>query len=162
MKKMGLIDKSKYFLEKASMESVKSVTQGGGPYGAVIVQDGKVIGEAGNTVTNDHDPTAHAEVNAIRMAAKKIKSFDLSGCEIFCSCEPCPMCLGAIYWARIDKIFFANTSETAKKYGFDDSFIYEECSKNAETRKIPFEQIHIENALDAFKKWKEKENKIEY
>ena len=159
---MDDIDKLKFYLEKASLQSVKSVTHGGGPYGAVIVKDGKIIGEAGNTVTRDNDPTAHAEVNAIRIAAGKLETFDLSGCEIFCSCEPCPMCLGAIYWARIDKIYYSNTSETAKKFGFDDSFIYEECSKNSETRKIPFQQIQIDNALDAFNKWHEKENKIEY
>ena len=159
---MESINRNKYFLKKATLQSVESVYQGGGPYGAVIVKDGEIIAEAGNTVTNDHDPTAHAEVNAIRIASKKLKTFDLSECEIFCSCEPCPMCLGAIYWARIDKIFYANTSDTAKEYGFDDSFIYEECSRNSEARKIPFEHIHVNNSLDAFNAWREKQDKEEY
>jgi tRNA(Arg) A34 adenosine deaminase TadA len=150
------------YIKEAIKVSVKSVSMSGGPYGAVIVKDGRIISMAGNSVTSDHDPTAHAEVNAIRQAAQKLKSFDLSGCEIYCSCEPCPMCLGAIYWARIDKIYYANSSNEAKKAGFDDSFIYEECSRPADQRKAIFEQVKIENADEAFRKWKEKEDKKEY
>ena len=152
----------KEFLEKAALQSFKSVSDGGGPFGAVIVKGGEVIAQAGNTVTRDNDPTAHAEINAIRKAAKKLDSFDLSDCEIYCSCEPCPMCLGAIYWAKMDKIYYANTSETAKKYGFDDSLIYEECSRNMEQRRIHFEHFDVDSALEAFKAWQKKQDKIEY
>ncbi len=150
------------FIEKAIIESVKSVSQNGGPYGAVIVKDGEIISASGNSVTNDHDPTAHAEVNAIRQAAKVLESFDLSGCEIYCSCEPCPMCMGAIYWARIDKVYYASSSEMARKAGFDDSFIYEECSRPAKERKVKFEQVEIEKANEAFLRWNEKKDKTEY
>lgn len=150
------------FIKEAIQESVRSVSGNGGPYGAVIVKDGKIISMAGNSVTKDHDPTAHAEVNAIRQAAQKLKSFNLSGCEIYCSCEPCPMCLGAIYWAKIDKVYYANSSEEAKNAGFDDSFIYEECSRPAHSRRAMFEQVKIKNADEAFRRWKEKEDKKEY
>jgi guanine deaminase len=150
------------FMRRAIELSKKSVENGGGPFGAVIVKDGEIIAEASNSVTKDNDPTAHAEVNAIRKAAKKLNSFDLSGAEIYTSCEPCPMCLGAIYWARLDKIYFGNTKEDAKKIGFDDSFIYEEIEKPYNLRKIPTIQILREEALEAFKMWEEKEDKIEY
>ncbi len=156
------MDKKIKFIKEAIQESVKSVSGNGGPYGAVIVKDGKIISKAGNSVTNDHDPTAHAEVNAIRQAAHELKSFDLSGCEIYCSCEPCPMCLGAIYWAKIDMVYYANSSDDAKEAGFDDSFIYEECSLPANKRRAVFEQVKIENADEAFRKWKEKKDKKEY
>ena len=155
-------NEKRVILEKAALQSIESVSNGGGPFGAVIVKGGEVIAQAGNTVTRDNDPTAHAEINAIRKAAKIFKSFDLSDCEIYCSCEPCPMCLGAIYWARIDKIYYANTSETAKKYGFDDSFIYEECSRKMEERRILFKRYDVDNALGAFNAWHEKQDKIEY
>jgi len=116
-------------MQKAIDLSITSVKNGGGPFGAVIVKDGKIIATNSNSVTIDNDPTAHAEVNAIRAAAKKLRTFDLSDCEIYSSCEPCPMCLGAIYWAKIDKLFFANTKADAKDIGFDDSFIYQEIEK---------------------------------
>jgi len=154
-------DKEK-FMRRAIELSKESVKKGGGPFGAVIVKDGKIIAEASNSVTQDNDPTAHAEVNAIRQAAKKINSFDLSGAEIYTSCEPCPMCLGAIYWARLDKIYFANTKDDAKSIGFDDSFIYEEIEKPYSERSIPTIQILRNEALEAFKMWEEKEDKIEY
>ena len=142
--------------------SVKNIDENGGPFGAVIVKDGEIIARGVNRVTSNNDPTAHAEVNAIREASKKLGTYDLSGCEIYSSCEPCPMCLGAIYWARIDKLFFANTKQDAKDIEFDDSFIYEEFDLPIEKRKIPTRQILREEALVAFNKWKEKADKIEY
>ena len=151
----------KYMREAISL-SVKNIDENGGPFGAVIVKDGEIIARGVNRVTLNNDPTAHAEVNAIREASKKLGTFDLSGCEIYSSCEPCPMCLGAIYWARIDKLFFANTKQDAKEIEFDDSFIYEELDLPIEKRKIPTRQILREEALVAFNKWKDKEDKIEY
>lgn len=150
------------FMSKAIQLSIESVKSGGGPFGAVIVKDGEIIAANSNSVTSDNDPTAHAEVNAIRTAAKKLGTFDLSGCEIYSSCEPCPMCLGAIYWAKIDKLYFANTKNDAKNIGFDDSFIYEEIDKPYELRKVVTNQIMRQEALAAFKLWTEKEDKIEY
>ena len=157
-----MTEEQKKFMQRAIELSKQSVEKGGGPFGAVIVKNGKIIAEASNSVTKDNDPTAHAEVNAIRQAAKKLNSFDLSGAEIYTSCEPCPMCLGAIYWARLDKIFFANTKEDAKAIGFDDSFIYEEIDKPYSQRSIPTIQIMRNEALAAFKMWEEKEDKTEY
>jgi tRNA(Arg) A34 adenosine deaminase TadA len=142
--------------------SVNNIDNDGGPFGAVIVKDGKVIARGVNRVTSNIDPTAHAEVNAIREASKVLGTFDLSGCEIYSSCEPCPMCLGAIYWARLDKLYFANTKQDAKDIEFDDSFIYEELDLPIEKRKIPTKQILREEALAAFNKWKNKEDKIDY
>jgi len=144
---------------KLSRDSVKN---GGGPFGAVIVKDGKIIAKASNKVTETHDPTAHAEVNAIRIAAKELETFNLEGCEIYTSCEPCPMCFGAIYWARLDKLYFANTKADAKNIGFDDSFIYEEIALPYNERSIPNIQISREEALEAFKDWENKDDKIEY
>lgn len=150
------------FMSKAIQLSIESVKTGGGPFGAVIVKNGEIIAINSNSVTSDNDPTAHAEVNVIRAAAKKLGTFDLSGCEIYSSCEPCPMCLGAIYWAKIDKLYFANTKDDAKNIGFDDSFIYEEIDKPHEQRKVVTNQIMREEALVAFKLWAEKDDKIEY
>ena len=150
------------FLELALTESVKSVLHNGGPFGAVIVKKGKIISRAGNTVTTEDDPTAHAEVNAIRLAAKKLGTHDLTGCEIYCSCEPCPMCLGAIYWARLDKIWYANSSYIAQKHGFDDSFIYKEFNLPKEKRSILSKNISVRNAENAFQKWDEMEGKVRY
>jgi len=144
---------------KLSRESVK---KGGGPFGAVIVKNGKIIAGTNNKVTENNDPTAHAEVSAIRIASKKLETFDLSGCEIYTSCEPCPMCFGAIYWARLDKLYFANTKVDAKNIGFDDSFIYQEIALPYKKRSIPNIQISREQALEAFKDWENKEDKIEY
>lgn len=150
------------FMREAISLSIKNIDNNGGPFGAVIVKNGEIIARGVNRVTSNIDPTAHAEINAIREASKKLGTFDLSGCEIYSSCEPCPMCLGAIYWARIDKLFFANTKQDAKDIKFDDSFIYEELDLPIEKRKIPTVQILREEALKAFNKWKDKDNKIEY
>jgi guanine deaminase len=150
------------FMREAIKLSIDNVDNNGGPFGAVIVKDGEIIARGSNKVTIDNDPTAHAEVNAIREASKKLGTFDLEGCEIYTSCEPCPMCLGAIYWAHLDKIYFANTKKDAKDIDFDDSFIYDEIDLPHEKRSIETKQILREEALEAFKKWSYKEDKIEY
>jgi len=134
----------------------------GGPFGAIIVKNGEVVSEAWNTVTHDNDPTAHAEVNAIRKACRVLNNFKLEGCIIYTSCEPCPMCLSAIYWARIDKIFFANTREDAANINFDDKFIYEEINLPYENRKVPIVQVGREIAIKTFEKWAASVEKIEY
>lgn len=150
------------FMRKAIELSIKNVDTNGGPFGAVIVKDGEIIARGTNKVTSNNDPTAHAEVNAIREAAAKLGTFDLKGCEIYSSCEPCPMCLGAIYWARLDKLYYANTKQDAKEIDFDDSFIYEELELPVEKRKIPTMQILRNEAIIAFNKWKDKADKLEY
>ena len=132
------------------------------PFGAVVVKDGKIVGRGSNSVTSTNDPTAHAEVNAIRDACKNLNTFQLDDCEIYTSCEPCPMCLGAIYWARPKKIYYACTKIDAANAGFDDSFIYEEINIPLSERSIPANQIMQEDALNVFKNWIEMENKIEY
>lgn len=134
----------------------------GGPFGAVIVKDGKVIAKSANRVTLSKDPTAHAEVSAIRKACKKIDSFDLSGCVIYTSCEPCPMCLSAIYWARINTIYYANTKTDAADIGFDDQFIYDEIALPYDKRKLAVQQLLRNEALGAFKLWEESEIKTNY
>lgn len=151
-----------YFMQVAIKLSIENVDKGGGPFGAVVVKDGKIIAKAANSVTLINDPTAHAEVNAIRLAAKELGTFDLSGCILYTSCEPCPMCLGAIYWARIDKVYYANTKDDARDINFDDAFIYEEILRPMNKRHKPFIQIMREQALEAFKKWEQKEDKIPY
>ena len=140
----------------------ESVKLGGGPFGAVIARDGEIVAEASNRVTLDCDPTAHAEVSAIRKASKVLGTFDLNGCEIFTSCEPCPMCLVAIYWANLDKIYFANNRKDAADIGFDDDFIYKEIEVTPEKRQKPSEILMREEALKAFDMWREKEDKTEY
>ncbi len=152
----------KDFMMRAIKLSIESVKNGGGPFGAVIVKDGMIIAEASNSVTIDHDPTAHAEVNAIRKATSRLHTFDLSGCEIYTSCEPCPMCLGAIYWAHIDKIYYANDRKDAAEIGFDDDFIYEEFSVPVSQRKKPMEPFMRDEAIKAFRLWSEKSDKVEY
>ena len=150
-------------MKRAIELSLINVASGnGGPFGAVIVQDGKIVGEGWNQVTACNDPTAHAEVEAIRNACKYISNFDLSGAEIDTSCEPCPMCLAAIYWARISKIYFANTKKDAAQIAFDDDFIYSEIPKKNDERKIPMEQIMRLEAQKAFSAWQAKEDKIKY
>lgn len=151
-----------FFMQQAITLSIENIEQGGGPFGAVIVKDGKVVAKGVNRVTATNDPTAHAEVNAIREAAKSLKTFNLKGCEIYTSCEPCPMCLGAIYWARIDKIFYGNTKTDAKTIGFDDSFIYDELERPLEERTIPTTQLIPLQAKIAFKRWSELDSKAEY
>ena len=140
----------------------ESVKLGGGPFGAVIARNGEIVAEASNRVTLDCDPTAHAEVLAIRKASKVLGTFDLNGCEIFTSCEPCPKCLGAIYWANLDKIYFANNRKDAADIGFDDDFIYKEIEVTPEKRQKPSEILMREEALKAFDMWREKEDKTEY
>ncbi|OPZ02344.1 MAG: Guanine deaminase [Bacteroidetes bacterium ADurb.BinA395] len=149
-------------MRKAIALSLENIKKGGGPFGAVIVKDGKIIATGVNRVTSNNDPTAHAEITAIRKAAGKLKNFDLSGCEIYTSCEPCPMCLGAIYWAHLDKMYFANTKADAQNAGFDDSFIYEEINLKPEDRKLKSQQLLREEALAAFETWKNTTNKTEY
>jgi tRNA(Arg) A34 adenosine deaminase TadA len=155
-------EKDLLFMRRAIELSSESIKRGGGPFGAVITKNGEIVSENCNQVTVLNDPTAHAEIGAIREAARKLNSFDLSGCNIYISCEPCPMCLGAIYWARIGKVFFANTRSDAENIGFDDSFIYEEISRPLQERKIEFKQLLREEALEAFRAWEESENKVEY
>jgi tRNA(Arg) A34 adenosine deaminase TadA len=153
---------SEKMMQKAILLSMKSVAKGGGPFGAVIVKDGKELASGHNKVTKTTDPTAHAEIIAIRKAAKKLETFNLSGCEIYTSCEPCPMCLSAIYWARIDKIYYANTKADAKTIGFDDSFIYDQMELPEEKRSIPVVKMMRNEAIKVFEFWENKENKIEY
>ncbi|MDD8019292.1 MAG: nucleoside deaminase [Bacteroidota bacterium] len=151
------------FMREAIRLSIQNINDGnGGPFAAVIVKDGKIIARGTNRVTSTNDPTAHAEVVAIREACKVLGTFQLQGCEIYTSCEPCPMCLGAIYWARPDKIYFANTREDAALVGFDDLFIYEELSKKIDHRKIPTKQMMRNEALAAFREWEKKQDKISY
>ena len=150
------------FMAKAIELSINSANTIGGPFGSVIVKDNKIIAEGSNKVTFLNDPTAHGEVVAIREACKKLKTFDLSGCEIYTSCEPCPMCLSAIYWSRLDKIYYANTREDAKNIDFDDSFIYLEIPKKIGDRKIKMTQMLRDDALKAFEIWDKKVDKIKY
>ncbi|PLX11945.1 MAG: tRNA-specific adenosine deaminase [Marinilabiliales bacterium] len=149
-------------MREAIKLSIQNVDENGGPFGAIIVKDGEVIARGVNRVTSNNDPTAHAEVNAIREASARLGTFDLQGCEIYSSCEPCPMCLGAIYWARLDKLYFANTKQDAKEIDFDDSFIYEELELSVQNRKIPTTQILRDEAIEAFNKGRNKTDKIEY
>lgn len=149
-------------MREAIRLSMESQEKGGGPFGAVIVKDGKIIAGSSNSVTLDNDPTAHAEVNAIRKASRILDTFDLSGCEIYTSCEPCPMCLGAIYWAHLDVIYYGNSREDAKNINFDDEFIYSEMVLPLEKRKIKAIQFLRNEALKSFELWKINENKTEY
>ncbi|MBU8892216.1 MAG: nucleoside deaminase [Bacteroidales bacterium] len=155
-------EKEKDFMRTAIGLSIDNIENNGGPFGAIIVKEGKVIATGVNRVTTNNDPTAHAEVNVIRKAAEILGTYDLSGCEIYSSCEPCPMCLGAIYWARLDKLYYGNTKQDAKDIDFDDSFIYKELDLPVEKRKIPTVQILQDEAIQAFNKWKNKADKIEY
>lgn len=143
--------------------SLDNVLSGkGGPFGAVVVKDSKIIAEGANRVTATNDPTAHAEMCAIRAACATLGVFELSDCEIYTSCEPCPMCLGAIYWARLARVYFANLASDASKIGFDDSFIYREIGQNVRKRSIPMIPMMRERALTAFQAWQQKPNKIQY
>ena len=150
------------FMLKAIELSVSSANNAGGPFGCVIVKDNKIIAEGSNKVTSSNDPTAHAEIVAIRDACQKLNTYNLSGSDLYSSCEPCPMCLSAIYWSHIDNIFYANTRDDAKKINFDDSFIYSEFSKKIEDRKIPIKQMLRDEALKVFELWNKKTDKIEY
>ena len=151
------------FMREAIRISFETMRSGkGGPFGAVVVKNGKIIGRGGNNVLATNDPTAHAEVVAIREACKTLGNFQLDGCELYTSCEPCPMCLGAIYWARPSKVWYANTKTDAAVAGFDDAFIYGELKLENEQRKFRMTQICREEAFEAFKEWQEKPDKIAY
>ena len=153
---------SKEFMKRAIELSIKSVNSGTGPFGAVLVKDNQIIAEGFNKVTSSNDPTSHAEIVAIRMACKVLNNFNLEGCDLYTTCEPCPMCLSAIYWARINKIYYANTRVDAQKIDFSDAMIYEELNKTIEDRKIPMHQMMRDDALKAFDMWDKKEDKIKY
>jgi guanine deaminase len=158
-----MTDKDREFMQRAIDLAALGMEKGwGGPFGAVIVKDGKVVGQGHNKVILENDPTAHAEMIAIREAAKNLESFQLEGCTIYTTCEPCPMCLGAIYWARPEKVYYACTSQDAAEIAFDDHFIYEELGKNKENRMITFQGMMREEALILFKSWKEKPDKTLY
>ena len=149
-------------MQRAIELSIESINSGGGPFGSVIVKDNKIISEGMNRVTVNNDPTAHGEIVAIRLATKSLNNFNLKGCELYSSTEPCPMCLSAIYWARIDKVYYANTRNDAQKIDFDDSLIYSELIKKIDQRKIPMIQVMREEGLKAFELWNKKTDKVKY
>jgi len=159
---MKITEQDREFMRKAIRLASESVRNGGGPFGAVIVKDGEIIAGSSNSVTIDLDPTAHAEVNTIRKACRKLGTFDLSGCTIYTSCEPCPMCLGAIYWAHIDRIYYGNTRKDARAIDFADDFIYDEMDKPMEERTVPIVPLLRDEALQSFRLWSEKTDKTEY
>jgi tRNA(Arg) A34 adenosine deaminase TadA len=162
MSKMNITEKDREFMREAIRLANESVKNGGGPFGAVIVKDNEIIAGSSNSVTIDNDPTAHAEVNTIRQACKKLGTFDLSGCVIYTSCEPCPMCLGAIYWAKIDRIYYGNNRTDARNIDFADDFIYDELNRQFDERTIPIIPLLRDEALQSFRLWQEKEDKTEY
>jgi len=157
-----MLEQEKFMQEAINLAKQNLKLKNGGPFGAVVVRNGRIIGKGVNTVTSQNDPTAHAEINAIREACENLNSFQLTGCEIFSSCEPCPMCLGAIYWARPKKVWFAATRHDAAEAGFDDSEIYRELTLPDHEKKIPMEQLMKEEAESVFKIWIDLEHKIEY
>jgi guanine deaminase len=151
------------FMTRAIRLSVENARSGrGGPFGAVVIRDNQIIAEGVNEVTARKDPTAHAEVLAIRHACEKLGTFELKGCELYASCEPCPMCLSAIYWARVSRVYFAGVAADASRFGFDDSEIYLEIAKPIPDREIPMVQIMREQALEAFRAWEERPDKTRY
>ncbi|WP_417816120.1 nucleoside deaminase [Thalassospira alkalitolerans] len=154
--------KQEHMLRAVQLSRTKMDEGCGGPFGAIIVKDGKVIAEGWNKVTSCNDPTAHAEVSAIRAACEALNSFNLAGCEIYTSCEPCPMCLAAIYWARLDRIYYANSRQDAAAIGFDDQFLYDEVVKPIPDRSLPCEHVELGEARDVFAAWDAKEDKIAY
>jgi len=153
---------SSQFMNRAIELSIKSVNRGTGPFGAVIVKDNKIISEGFNIVTLANDPTSHAEIVAIRNACKSLNNFSLKGFDLYTTCEPCPMCLSAIYWARVDNVFYANARSDAQKIDFDDSLIYSELTKKVDQRKIPTVQLMREEASKAFELWDKKIDKVKY
>lgn len=156
-------DPHREFMSRAVRLSAERMREGdGGPFGAIIVKDGKVIAEGWNRVTSTNDPTAHAEVTAIRAACQSLGTFSLERCEIYTSCEPCPMCLAAIYWARLDRIYFANSREEAAAIGFDDEFLYREVPKPIEARTIPTVKLNLPEAAAVFAEWQAKPDKVRY
>ena len=160
MKKITEQDKT--FMREAIRLANESVEHGGGPFGAVIVRDGEIIAGSANSVTLDNDPTAHAEVNTIRQACRKLGTYDLSDCVIYTSCEPCPMCLGAIYWAHLRCVFYGNNKDDAAAIDFDDDFIYKELEKPLGKRSVPFIPLLRDEAIVSFRNWAEKPDKTEY
>lgn len=157
-----ITEQDKTFMREAIRLANESVERGGGPFGAVIVKDGEIVAGSSNSVTIDNDPTAHAEVNTIRQACKTLGTFSLSGCVIYSSCEPCPMCLGAIYWAGISKIFYGNTRKDAHDIDFADDFIYQELELPIEKRAVPTLPLLRDEAISTFRLWREKADKIKY
>jgi len=158
-----MLEKDEYFMRRAISLAQKGIdSNSGGPFGAVVVKDGEIIGEGCNQVTSTNDPTAHAEVVAIRNACQKLGSFQLDNCILYTSCEPCPMCLGAIYWARPLRVFYAATREDAEQIGFDDQFIYEEIEKNFEHRQMKLVNLMRDEGLAVFENWENKSNKTKY
>ncbi|MFC6999303.1 nucleoside deaminase [Rufibacter roseus] len=156
-------DSRNAFMREAIKLSIDKMKEGkGGPFGAVVVKNGEIIARGFNNVTSSNDPTAHAEVDAIRKACQALGTFQLTGCELYTSCEPCPMCLGAIYWARPDKVYYGNTKADAAAIGFDDAFIYEELEKPLDQRTLPLQQMLREEALEGFREWVKLEGKTEY
>ena len=155
-------NKSKNFMTRAIELSLASVRSNGGPFGCVIVKNNEIIAEGSNKVTIINDPTAHAEIVTIRKACNVLNNFNLEGTEMYTSCEPCPMCLSAIYWSHIDKIYYSNTRLDAAKIGFDDNYIYNELSKQLSQRKIPMQQLNQEDAIKVFKEWELKPDKTKY
>ena len=159
---MNITEQDKTFMREAIRLADESVKNGGGPFGAVIVKDGEIVAGSANSVTIDNDPTAHAEVNTIRKACRKLGTFDLSDCVIYTSCEPCPMCLGAIYWAHISRIYYGNTKKDAAAIDFADDFIYKELEQHIEHRSVPFIPLLRDEAINTFRAWEAKQDKVEY
>lgn len=153
----------KAFMQEAIRISIQMMRRNkGGPFGAVVVRNGKIVGKGWNQVTSSNDPTAHAEVVAIRDACRRLKTFQLDDCDLYTSCEPCPMCLSAMYWARLKKVYYANTRKDAADIDFDDDFIYSEVAKPISKRKLVMRQLMHKEALAAFKEWKNKPDKVAY
>ena len=159
---MQITEQDKEYMREAIRLADESVKNGGGPFGAVIVKDGEIVAGRSNSVTIDNDPTAHAEVNTIREACRKLGTFDLSDCVIYTSCEPCPMCLGAIYWARISRIYYGNTKKDAAAIDFADDFIYKELEHSVHHRSVPFIPLLRDEAIKTFEAWRAKGDKVEY
>ena len=155
-------DYEEKYMKMAADLSLENVDKGGGPFGAVVVRDGEVVATGVNKVTIDNDPTAHAEVNAVRAACKRLGSFKLAGCTVYSSCEPCPMCLSALYWAGVRRVFYGNTKEDAEAIGFSDKFIYEEIDKNPIDRTMQGVKVDNRDTIKAFEHWASKADKTEY
>lgn len=160
--KVGQVASDTSFMQEVIRMAVANVRQGGGPFAALVVRQGEIIGRGVNQVTSLHDPTAHAEVQAIRAACREIQSHELTGCEVYASCEPCPMCLAALYWARPKEVFFAATKHDAALAGFDDAYIYEELSGDPSSRKLKMSRLELDGVLEPFRAWKAKVDKIAY
>lgn len=150
------------FLQEAIQTATASVRAGGGPFGALVVRNGEVVGRGTNRVTGTNDPTAHAEIVAIREACRALGTFQLVGCDVYCSSEPCPMCMAALYWARPARVFFANDARTADAAGFDDGFIYDELAKSPDDRSLPVRRLEVEGAEEPFRLWEQTEDRVEY